>query len=79
MPLRLKHLSVNVNRPHFASNPTSCAPLSTESLLLSTLGAQDPLSSPFQATDCGALAFKPQLRVEQRRPRPRKPAAPASR
>jgi hypothetical protein len=54
---------VNVNRPHFASNPTSCAPLSTDSLALSTLAAQDPLSSPFQAVDCGALAFKPQVRV----------------
>ena len=63
VPLRLKNLTVNVDRPHFASNPTSCSALSTESLLLSTFGAQDPLSSPFQATDCSALAFKPQVKV----------------
>jgi len=63
VPLRLKGINVNVNRKHFASNPTSCVPLSTDSLLHSTLGAQDPLSSPFQAVDCGALAFKPQVRV----------------
>jgi hypothetical protein len=63
VPLRLKHIAVNVNRAHFASNPTSCAALATESLALSTFGAQDPLSSPFQAVDCGALAFKPQVRV----------------
>jgi hypothetical protein len=63
VPLRLQGLTVDVNRPHFASNPTSCSPLSSESLLLSTLGSQDPLSSPFQALDCGALAFKPQVRV----------------
>ena len=63
VPLRLKHIAVNVNRPHFASNPTSCAPLASESLALSMFGAQDPLSSPFQAVDCGALAFKPQVRV----------------
>ena len=61
VPLRLKHISVDVNRARFASNPTSCAPLSTESLALSTFGAKDALTSPFQATDCGALAFKPQL------------------
>ena len=63
VPLRLKSLAVNVNRPHFASNPTSCGALSTDSALLSTMGAHDPLSSPFQAVDCGALAFKPQVRV----------------
>ncbi len=61
VPLRLKGIAVDVDRQHFASNPTSCSPLSTESLLLSTLDAQDPLSSPFQAVDCGALAFKPQV------------------
>jgi hypothetical protein len=63
VPLRLKSLSVDVNRAQFASNPTSCAPLGFETLLGSTMGASDTLSSPFQATGCGALAFKPKLTV----------------
>jgi hypothetical protein len=63
VPLRLRSLTVDVNRAGFASNPTSCAPLATESLLDSTLGAGAELSSPFQAEGCGALAFKPKLSV----------------
>lgn len=64
VPLRLKSIDVDVDRPSFASNPTSCAPLSAESLLLSSLGAQDPLSSPFRAAGCNALAFKPKLTIQ---------------
>ncbi len=63
VPLRLKSLSVAVDRPQFASNPTGCAPLSAETLLGSTMGASATLSSPFQATGCSALAFKPKLTV----------------
>jgi hypothetical protein len=63
VPLRLRSLSVAVNRQDFLFNPTSCAPLATESLLSSTSGAAQSLSSPFQVGDCGALAFKPSLTV----------------
>jgi hypothetical protein len=59
VPLRLRSLSLAVNRPHFLFNPTSCAPLATESLLTSTFSAGDSLSSPFQVGGCAALAFKP--------------------
>ncbi|HTA32414.1 MAG TPA: hypothetical protein VK721_03235 [Solirubrobacteraceae bacterium] len=59
VPLRLQSLNVSVNRPNFLFNPTSCAPLSTESVLTSTFGASQSLSSPFQVGGCGALAFKP--------------------
>lgn len=59
VPLRLQSLNVAVNRPSFLFNPTSCAPLSTESLLASTFNASQSLSSPFQVGGCGALAFKP--------------------
>jgi hypothetical protein len=59
VPLRLQSLNVSVNRPNFLFNPTSCAPLATESVLTSTFSASQSLSSPFQVGDCGALAFKP--------------------
>jgi hypothetical protein len=59
VPLRLQSLNVSANRPNFLFNPTSCAPLSTESVLTSTFGASQSLSSPFQVGGCGALAFKP--------------------
>jgi hypothetical protein len=60
-PLRLSTLSVTTNRPNFMINPTNCDPLATTTTLTSTLGAIQSLSSPFQATGCGALAFKPKF------------------
>jgi hypothetical protein len=63
VPLRLQSLSFAVNRPRFLFNPTNCAPLATESLLTSTFGAGERLSSPFQVGGCAALAFKPSFGV----------------
>jgi hypothetical protein len=59
VPLRLKGLSVAVNRPNFLFNPTNCGALRTESVLTSTFGAVAPAASPFQVAGCSALAFKP--------------------
>ncbi len=39
VPLRLRSLSVNVNRPNFTINPTNCGALSTDTSLTSTFGA----------------------------------------
>lgn len=61
VPLRLKSLSVDVNRQNFASDPTNCSPLAAETALVSSAGAGDTLSSPFQVEGCGALAFAPKL------------------
>jgi hypothetical protein len=61
VPLRLRSLNVAVNRPSFLFNPTSCAPLATESALTSAAGASQSLSSPFQVGNCGALPFTPSL------------------
>jgi hypothetical protein len=63
VPLRLKSLSVAVNRKSFLFNPTSCGPLATESVLDGMLGASQSLSSPFEVGDCGALQFKPSVSV----------------
>jgi hypothetical protein len=59
VPLRLRSLSVAVNRSGFLFNPTNCGPLSTNTTLTSTFNATQGLSTPFQATGCGALKFKP--------------------
>jgi hypothetical protein len=63
VPLRLRSIDVNVNRPNFAINPTSCAALSTETTLTSTFATNQSLSTPFQATACSALAFAPKLKA----------------
>ncbi len=61
VPLRLRTLHVNVNRPNFMLAPTNCGPLTTDTTLTSTLGTMQSISSPFQATNCGSLPFKPKL------------------
>jgi hypothetical protein len=63
VPLRLKNVSVLVNRPSFLFNPTNCGPLATNSTLTSTFGATLNVSSPFQVGSCNALAFKPSFKV----------------
>jgi hypothetical protein len=59
VPLRLKNVSVLVNRPNFLLNPTNCGPLTTDSTLTSTFGAGQSLSSPFQVGKCNTLPFNP--------------------
>jgi hypothetical protein len=64
IPMRLKSISVNVNRQGFLLNPTNCSAEATETTLTSTFGAvQEGLSSPFQLEACNALAFKPSFKA----------------
>ncbi|TMK99992.1 MAG: hypothetical protein E6G34_00350 [Actinobacteria bacterium] len=61
VPIRLRSVSVAVNRPNFLYNPTNCGLEATESAFTSTFGASEALSSPFQVSGCGALAFTPKF------------------
>jgi hypothetical protein len=61
IPLRLRRVTVNVNKQGFLMNPTNCGVLATESTLTSTLGATQSLSSPFQVGNCDKLGFKPKF------------------
>lgn len=61
IPLRLRKVTVNMNRQGFLINPTDCGVLATETTLTSTFGAEQKLSSPFQVGNCKALAFKPKF------------------
>jgi hypothetical protein len=61
VPLRLRTISVAVNRSNFLFNPTNCSVLATESGLTSTASATQGLATPFQVTDCSKLPFKPSL------------------
>jgi hypothetical protein len=59
IPLRLRGVSVEINKQGFLQNPTNCGQLATETTLTSTLGATQAISTPFQVSECGKLAFKP--------------------
>jgi hypothetical protein len=59
VPLRLRNISVAVNRSNFLFNPTNCGALATNTTLSSTAGATQTLASPFAVANCSALPFKP--------------------
>jgi hypothetical protein len=61
VPVRLRTLKVEVNRPSFIFNPTNCSALATESTLTSTLNATQAVASPFQVGGCASLPFKPKF------------------
>ncbi len=65
VPIRLRSIQIRLTRPGFMRNPTNCSPLATETLLTGTstlpptaTGAQS-LATPFAATGCASLAFRP--------------------
>ncbi len=63
VPLRLRGITVAINKQGYLINPTNCSAFQTESTLTSTFGAtQTGLNSPFQVSNCGALAFKPSFK-----------------
>jgi hypothetical protein len=61
--LQIQHVNVLINRPGFTFNPTDCNPMSITGSLVSTEGAVQGLSVPFQVTNCATLGFKPSFKV----------------
>jgi hypothetical protein len=65
IPLRIKGMTVAVEREKFLFNPTNCNVLSTSSSLSGTptlpvvSGATQGISTPFQVNGCSGLPFKP--------------------
>jgi hypothetical protein len=67
--LSVRSVDLKMDRPNFTLNPTSCEPFATAGVLNG--GGGDPtnpasfsafgVSAPFQASDCGALKFRPKL------------------
>jgi hypothetical protein len=63
IPLQVKSVNVDVNRPGFMFNPTSCDPMAVGGSLSSTQGATASVASHFQVTNCAALKFDPSFKV----------------
>jgi hypothetical protein len=61
IPLDLRDLRVNLDRPNFTLNPTSCDPMSVNATAAGSEGGSADLSNRFQVGECARLAFKPQL------------------
>jgi hypothetical protein len=61
IPLRLREVSVVIDRPGFIFNPSSCDPLEIHGTLTAIDGTVRETGSPFQATGCADLPFSPKL------------------
>jgi hypothetical protein len=57
--LRLRTINVEVNRPGFILNPTSCAQQGVGATITAAQGASVSVSSPFAVGGCQDLAFTP--------------------
>ena len=64
IPLSYRDVRVEITRPDFTTNPTSCDPMSVNSTISSIAGKTANPSSHFQVTNCAALGFKPQLSLK---------------
>jgi hypothetical protein len=63
VPLELRGLTVDLDRPGFIRNPTSCEPMAIAGSATTSLGQVVPLSDRFQVGDCAALPFNPKLAI----------------
>ncbi|HYJ23268.1 MAG TPA: hypothetical protein VEW07_14750 [Solirubrobacterales bacterium] len=61
IPLDIRSIAINMDRPSFTLNPTSCDPMAVTGSALSVFGTNAALSDRFQVGGCAALGFKPKL------------------
>jgi hypothetical protein len=61
VPLRLQRVTVNIDRPDFMFNPTSCAAQRIDASVSGSQQAVASVSSPFAVGGCKSLAFKPKF------------------
>jgi len=63
IPTDVRSIKVEINRPGFTLNPTSCAPMTATGEAISTSGQVAALSERFQAGGCEHLKFAPKFTV----------------
>jgi hypothetical protein len=61
IPITYRDVRVEINRPDFTLNPTSCDPMNVSSTLVSDRGRTAAPSAGFQVSSCERLGFKPGL------------------
>jgi hypothetical protein len=63
VPIRMRSIQVNIDRPNFTINPTNCDPFSIDSQGIGDQGTVSDFSSYFHAVNCDLLPFKPRMAV----------------
>jgi hypothetical protein len=61
VPLRMRMIQIELDRPDFMVNPTNCEPYSVDAAFGGDQGGAARASAPFQVGNCRSLAFKPKL------------------
>jgi Domain of unknown function DUF11 len=61
IPVDLRDVRIDLNRPHFTLNPTSCAEKQITADVASTGGLVAHVQDRFQAAECGSLGFSPKF------------------
>jgi hypothetical protein len=64
IPIRFQTLGLDLNRPGFMRNPTSCVPAEVKATLSSAAGTVAHPSSPFSLRNCIDLPFHPHLAMQ---------------
>jgi hypothetical protein len=68
IPLDIRSIALNLDRPSFTLNPTSCEQKQIEGSVSTQAGQSAPLKNAFAVGGCGSLAFKPKLAISLKGP-----------
>jgi hypothetical protein len=63
VPLRMRTIKVNIDKPNFMINPTNCSPMSIASRGVGDQGTVTDFTSYFHVVNCSDLGFKPRMAV----------------
>ncbi|HEY7257267.1 MAG TPA: hypothetical protein VH476_11370 [Solirubrobacterales bacterium] len=64
IPLRLRDVQVDLNRPGFTLNPTNCDPFAVETTIGGDEGGVATPKASFQVANCSNLAYGPKLQLK---------------
>lgn len=73
VPLRFRTIGIDLDRPGFIVNPTSCEPEQLTSTVYAVDGRAAPISVPFNVGRCDALGFGPKFSVALSQKGPKDP------
>ena len=82
IPIRMRSIQVNIDRPNFMINPTNCSAVSVDTQGMGDQGTVADFSSYFQVVNCASLPFKPKMAIKQlggrRTKRAQEPSIPST-
>jgi hypothetical protein len=65
VPIRMRSIQVNIDKPNFMINPTNCSNFVVASQGIGDQGMVADFSSPFVAANCSTLPFKPRMSIRR--------------